>query len=321
MELDTERERRWKAEQAASRLVEHVRKLQSRVTEQDTKHELVVVRGSQLERELEGERDTNQTLLHQVQQLQDQASNSEQERAGLLQCRDKQVKLLRELEQNYQRLESEKIRACAELQSRVRDGEAKTAGHERELEILRRSLKHGTAQVQQLQELLAKREQEHQREKEMWKPLDSRSVQDSIASRLQQERDKMEAESAQLKLRISDQEKAYRALEEEFRTGLRIEASRYGELERVYRELSNEVDATRQTAVAAVQKEQRAVAMVEELTAIVREQKGKVRELSSSKQEAVQELRTRLLGLEKEVADRNSVEARMLSLQEVCPVN
>lgn len=317
MELDSERERRWKAEQAASRLVEHVRKLQSRVTEQETKHELAVVRVAQLERDLEGERGTNQTLQNQVQQLQEEAGNAQQERAESRQREEKQGELLQELERNYRHLESEKVKECALLQSRVRDAEARAAGHERELEVLRRSLQHGNDQVRQLQELLAKREQEHQLDKERCQPLDGKKVQDLIASRVQEERDKTEASAAQFKIKISEHEKAYRALEDEFRAGLRIEASRYGELERAYREVCSEVEATRQTAVAAVQKERRAVAMVEELTAMVRELQGKARQLTSSKQEAVGELKERLATLEKEVVDRNKLEAKMLSLQEV----
>ena len=69
-ELDTERERRWKAEQAAGKLVEHVRTLQSQRTDAQRQHELAVVRVAQLEREVEGEREGSQTLQAQVQELQ-----------------------------------------------------------------------------------------------------------------------------------------------------------------------------------------------------------------------------------------------------------
>ena len=69
-ELDIERECRWKAEQAAGKLVEHVRTLQSQRTEAERRHELAVVRVAQLEREVEGEREGAQTLQSQVQELQ-----------------------------------------------------------------------------------------------------------------------------------------------------------------------------------------------------------------------------------------------------------
>ena len=69
-ELDVEREQRWKAEQAAGRLVEHVRTLQSQLTEAQRRHELAVVRAAQLEREVGEERGGVQGLQGQVQELQ-----------------------------------------------------------------------------------------------------------------------------------------------------------------------------------------------------------------------------------------------------------
>ena len=56
------------------------------------------------------------------------------------------------------------------------------------------------------------------------------------------------------------------------------------QLQQSYDEVCSEVDASRQTAVAAVQREQQATAMVTELTAMVKEQKGRITELSRSKQ-------------------------------------
>ena len=69
-ELDVEREQRWKAEQATGRLVEHVRGLQSQLTEAQRRHELAVVRAAQLEREVGEEQGGVQGLQSQVQELQ-----------------------------------------------------------------------------------------------------------------------------------------------------------------------------------------------------------------------------------------------------------
>lgn len=297
--------------------MEHVRTLQSRLGESDRRHELVVVKVAQLERGLSEERETSRALQEHVQQLQDSSSNDQREKAELQRRDEQQVKLLRELEANYQHLESDKIKERTMLQSRVRDSDAKTAGHERELGMLRKTLKQNKSEIQHLQELLVKREGEYQKERERCRPLDAKEVQAMIAARVQEERNRMQASSDELKLKLSEQKEAYRALEEEFRMGLRIEASRYKELERSYQEVCGEVDATRLTAVAAVQKEEKAVSIVEELTVMVRQQKGKIKELSNSKQELVAELKERVLGLEAEVVDRNKIEAKMLSLQGV----
>ena len=316
-ELDGERERRWKAEQAAARLVEHVRTLQSRTEEEGRRRELGVVKTTQIEQELAGEKTTNQSLQKQILQLQDAASDDQRVKEELISRDKEQIKLLRQLEENYRQLETENLKERTLLQSHAKESESRVAGHEREIQMLKKNLRQSKGQIQQLQELLAKREEDHQKDMERCRPLDSREVQELIAKEVRGERDKMEGTLNQLRLKLSEQENVYHALEDEFRMGLRIETSRYSELEKSYQEVCGEVEATRQTAMAAVQKEKRAVAIMEELTAMVREQKAKIRELSTSKEEMVATLKERIATLEAEVAEKTRLEARVISLREV----
>ena len=97
----------------------------------------------------------------------------------------------------------------------------------------------------------------------------------------------MEGVIEQHKQRLEEQQKAYRSLEDEFRMALRIEAARFDELQAGFKAVSGDVESSRQTAVAAVQKEQRAAGVVAELTAIVKEQKGRLSELERAKRETV----------------------------------
>lgn len=297
--------------------MEHVRSLQSHVSEEKKRHELATVRGAQLERELETEKENNQVLHRQVQQSEGNVRDAQQEIASLQEHNRQQITTLQELGENYRHLETDKVKEHMLLQSRIHESENKAAGHGREVEVLRKSLKQNKAQIQQLQELLAKREVDHQKEMERHRPLDGKEIQNLISSQVQEERSRAEVSVNQLQLKLAEMQKAYCALEDEFRMGLQIEAGRYVELERSYKEVCGEVEATRQTAVTAVQKEKRAVGMVEDLTSMVKEQKAKIIELSRSKQEMVAELKERLSKLEAELEDKNTVEARMLSLQEV----
>lgn len=297
--------------------MEHVRSLQSHVSEEKKRHELATVRGAQLERELETEKENNQVLHRQVQQLEGNVRDAQQEIASLQEHNRQQIKTLQELGENYRRLETDKVKEHMLLQSRIHESENKAAGHGREAEVLRKSLKQNKAQIQQLQELLAKREADHQKEMERHRPLDGKEIHNLILSQVQEERSRAEVSVNQLQLKLAETQKAYCALEDEFRMGLQIEAGRYVELERSYKEVCGEVEATRQTAVTAVQKEKRAVGMVEDLTSMVKEQKAKISELSRSKQEMVAELKERLSKLEAELEGKNTIEARMLSLQEV----
>ena len=101
----------------------------------------------------------------------------------------------------------------------------------------------------------------------------------------------MEVMLEQQKKLLLDKEKAYQNLEEEFRQALRIEASRYHELQLSHQEVVGEVQSSRETAVAAVKKEQRATSLVAELTAMIKEQKTRINELSQNKQEAAANLK------------------------------
>ena len=51
------------------------------------------------------------------------------------------------------------------------------------------------------------------------------------------------------------------------------------------------MESSRETAVAAVKKEQKATALVAELTAMIKEQKTRISELNRSKQETVASLK------------------------------
>ena len=95
----------------------------------------------------------------------------------------------------------------------------------------------------------------------------------------------------QQKQLVVGKEKAYHDLEEEFRMALKIEASRYHELQTSHQQVVGEVQSSRETAMAAVKKEQRATSLVSELTAMIKEQKSRLNELRQSKEETVATLK------------------------------
>ena len=69
--------------------------------------------------------------------------------------------------------------------------------------------------------------------------------------------------------------------------------SPFTQLRECYDRVQGQVEGYRTTTEAALRKEQRATHMVAELTAIVREQKGRLEELTRGKQESVYELKVR----------------------------
>ena len=296
----------------------HMRNLQGRLTETDKKHEVAILQASNLKKALENETMSAQTLRQQVEQLQNDVKEGQRAKELLTDREIQQQKLLRDSEENYRTIEWRRIEEATDLRSSVRETEALAAGHVRELELLRKNLKQSESQVQHLRELFVKKDEEWQKRREGTKPLNSKDIQEMVAGQLREERIKMVANHEQIEIRLSEQQQAYRKLEDEFRMALEVEASRYNELEKNYRELCGEFEATRQTAVAAVQKEHRAAVVVGELTTIVTDLKVRLKELCKSKQKMGSQLRARVSELETLVTGRNKMEVKLLSVQEVC---
>lgn len=175
-DLDKERERRWKAEQAAERLVNHVRALQTKLTDMQAKHELCVVRNSHTDQELKEKNKTVNTLQSQLDQLGNELEASKDDIKKMRTREEEQMTVLRTLEENCRRFETEKIQERSEFMTSLGDAKAKAIGHQKEVELLSKSVRHLKVQLQQTNELLANREREHQREMDRCKPVESKQV-------------------------------------------------------------------------------------------------------------------------------------------------
>lgn len=175
-DLDRERERRWKAEQAAGRLVEHVRKLQSRLSESQCQREQCVVREAQLQKEVREKTENLGTLQKQLEDVQTTAKSRQTEIQDLKTIESKHLEMLHKLEETCRVLESEQLRERVELCARLHESERSSAGHEREVETMKKSMKELKRQIHDLQELLANREKEHMRELEKYRPLPGNEV-------------------------------------------------------------------------------------------------------------------------------------------------
>ena len=154
-DLDKEKERRWKAEEAAGRLVEHVRNLQSQLSDSQRQNDAIQKRCEELERNAK-ERHTEVEALKSAE--------------------SKHLEMLHKLEESGRLLEYERQLERSELCSRLHKSETDAAVHQREGEAVRKEAKELKKQVHQLQDLLAKREKDHVKELERLKPLPDHRV-------------------------------------------------------------------------------------------------------------------------------------------------
>ncbi|XP_025076012.1 leucine-rich repeat and coiled-coil domain-containing protein 1-like isoform X2 [Pomacea canaliculata] len=258
-ELETERERRWKAEHAARRLADHIKDVQAKQNEENELKITAVAATGRLKEVLVNERDAKVRLQDQVTALQTQVAELQEQLSRARQAEDANRAAVRSLEETLAGQERQRLQQQAHEAKKIQESELRAAALARELEITRGNSKAQKGQIQQLQELLATREQQH----------------------------KIETLSHQ-----------YSQLEDEFRLALQIEAGKFREIQTAFERVSAENAENKQLLVAAQKKDENTSVMLSELTALVKEQKGRITELSRAKQEQASQYRERVETLE-----------------------
>ncbi|XP_077666198.1 leucine-rich repeat and coiled-coil domain-containing protein 1 isoform X2 [Eretmochelys imbricata] len=274
-ELDQEKEKRWKAEQAEKKLGEYVKELQKQSKEEKDIQSMAVYATDRLKELILRERNTKTGLQADIQQLKDETERLTNE---LNQARNKeedQRKALQTLEETLSKMETQRVQEQATGMKRIQEAELKASATEREVQLLRVSLRQQKEKVQQLHELLLLKEQEHRRELETRVALNGSEFQDALSKEIAKEQQRHEERVREFQEKISMLNQQYMELENEFRIALTIEAKRFKE-----------------------QKEKQSAALIQELTSMVKEQKVRITEVVKSKQETTANLKSRIRALE-----------------------
>ncbi|XP_026561663.1 leucine-rich repeat and coiled-coil domain-containing protein 1-like [Pseudonaja textilis] len=160
-ELDQEREKRWKAEQAEKKLSESIKQLQNQAKEEKDIQSLAVYTTDRLRELILKERNAKTRLQADIRQLKDEAEKLGKELERSKQKEEDQQKALRALEEALSKLESQKAQQQASEMKRIQTAELKASAAEREVQLLRICLQQQKEKVEQVHELLTLREQEH----------------------------------------------------------------------------------------------------------------------------------------------------------------
>lgn len=300
-ERDQERERRWKAEQAVRKLTDELKCLQTKVSEEQDLQSLAMHTTDRLKEMLLKERSGRSELQTRVeelerrcqtliQQLEQTRSTEEQHKAGL-----------RRLEESISQADTLRALQRAEEVKRNQELENKAAALKRELDIQRASVRQHRDKLQQLHELLAAREQEHRKQLEMRLQPGGADFREAVAKEVASVEQRHALKEAELQEKIADGKRQYAALEDEFRLALTIEATRFSEVKEACNQVTAELMELRATLAQSQQREKKSGSLVQELTAMVKEQKNRITELIKAKRDAVTDLKSRVHSLEAEV--------------------
>ncbi|EDO35300.1 predicted protein, partial [Nematostella vectensis] len=160
-ELEAERERRWKAEQAGRKLVDHIKTLQTKGLQEKNLQEAALAASARLKEALVKEREIKAELKGTVSDLQNKNTTLTDEVERLRESNEAQRTTLRDMEDSAGRMETERIKQHAHEASGGHEYQMAAAAANREVELLKHAVKQHKGQLQQLQELLASREQQH----------------------------------------------------------------------------------------------------------------------------------------------------------------
>ncbi|XP_070830359.1 leucine-rich repeat and coiled-coil domain-containing protein 1 [Chaetodon trifascialis] len=309
-ERDQERERRWKAEQAVRKLTEDLKCLQTKVSEEKDLQSMALHTTDRLKDLLLKERSGRSELQTRVEELEGRCQSLTQQLEQARSSEEQHKTALHRLEESISHGEALRARQQAEEMKRQQELENKAAALKRELDIQRASVHQHKDKVQQLHELLASREQEHRKQLDLRLQPDGVDFREAVAKEVASVEQRHTHREEELQEKLAEGRKQYAALEDEFRMALTIEAARFSEVKEACDQMTAELLELKATLVQSQQREKKSGSLVQELTAMVKEQKNRISELMKAKRDAVTDLKSRLHSMEAEVE-----QDRRLSLQ------
>ncbi|XP_005042320.2 PREDICTED: leucine-rich repeat and coiled-coil domain-containing protein 1 [Ficedula albicollis] len=297
-ELDQEKERRWKAEQAEKKLLEHVSELQKHAKEEKTIQSMAVYNTDRLKELILEERAAKARLQADIQQLKGETERLTNE---LKQAKNKEAeyqKTLQALEETLSKMEMQRLQQRAAEMKQVQEAELKSSANAREVQLLRISVRQQKEKVKHLHELLVLREQEQRKELGSRVALNGPEFQDALSKEVakEEQRHAHHVRELQEKINISDQK--YKELEQEFHLALTIEAKRFKEVKQGFEKASADLVEHKQALFELELREKEMASLIQDLTNLVEEQKAKIAELTKSNEEATANLKCRTGELE-----------------------
>ncbi|XP_048866607.1 leucine-rich repeat and coiled-coil domain-containing protein 1 [Brienomyrus brachyistius] len=304
---ERDQERRWKAEQAVRKLTEQLSSLERKASQERDIQSMALHTSDRLKEVLLKERAARVELQQQVEELREELAQAHGRE-------DRQQGALRSLQDTAARDEALRAQQRADEARRTQELENTVSALKRELEILRASARQHKDKLQQLHELLTSREQEHRKELEARLLPGSPEFQEAVSRAVAPVERGHAQQLADLREKVNAAQARYAELEDEFRAGLTIEASRFSEVKTALELEAAELAECRAKLSRSQQRERESGALVQELTSMVKEQKARIGELVRSKREVVTELKARLRSLEATAEEdkRQAVQVELL---------
>ncbi|XP_077023230.1 leucine-rich repeat and coiled-coil domain-containing protein 1 isoform X3 [Tamandua tetradactyla] len=318
-QLDQEREKRWKAEQAEKKLIDYIDELHSHAKDAKGIHSLALLTTDRLKEIIFKERNSKMQLEFMVHKLQNEIKKLTVE---LIKARDQQedhLRALRTMEKALEKMERQKTKQQAAQMRVIQEAELKASAADKEINLLRTSLHQEKEKVRQLHELFALKEEGHRKELETRDFFNDAEFQNALAKGVAKEKRKHEQDIKEYQEKIDILNQQYMNLEDEFRIALTVEARRFKDVKDGFENVAAELAKSKHALVWAQRKENESSTLIKDLTCMVKEQKIKLAEVSKLKQETTANLQNQISTLEILIEDdkEKSIQIELLKHEKV----
>ncbi|MEE6463657.1 hypothetical protein FKM82_005996 [Ascaphus truei] len=228
-ELDQERERRWKAEQVVLKLTENIKELQSQAKEEKDINSMAVYTTDRIKELFLKEKNAKAKLQALINYLKDENEKLTNELKQSTSKEEEYMKAISNKEEALSKLETQHIQQQALEMKQIQEAERKASVFQREVDLLRVSLRQQKDKVQQLQELLVSREQAYRKELDSKVAIHGPEFQEAVAKEIAKEEHQHSRQMNEFQEKMNVLTQQYMDLEDEFRAALIIEAGRFKE--------------------------------------------------------------------------------------------
>lgn len=300
-ELESERERRWKAEEASKRLVGFIRELQAKENSYVRKQELAVAHGARLDKVVSEQASRLRDSEQRVQGLSLEMRELKDASADWVEREVRYQDALKKIQIVYKKLKLELDNKDGEFAHEFSLLQKALEHTQQDLAIANITNERTKEQLTQLQSLFVSQEQQNHVTTSKMVLRDG----EEVRLMLQREQEKytcqIRALTDKYEYRVSEGDKSYKALENEFRMALRIEADRYTELDMKHGKVSEEFSKIESMFNTLSQREHKATQLVSELTKMVKEQKHKIDTMTQSNEGMLCEFQSKICSLQEEL--------------------
>ena len=302
-ELESERERRWKSEEASRRLVGFIRELQSKEGAVIRKQEIAVAHGGRLDAVIAEQAGKLRDCEEHIHGLSEELASL---RIASGEWGGKEVRYqdaLKKIQIVYKQLRSELENKDTQFYQEFSLHQSQLESTQQELSIAKISNERMKDQLQQLQALFVSQEQHNQSAVARMIPRDGEELKQLVGREKERYSVQVQAMSEKYQSKIAEADRQYRALEDEFRMALRIEADRYTDIEASHSQMSDELTHLHTQYEIVSQREQKATQLVSDLTRVVKEQKQKLQSLTHSNDSMLCDSQARICSLQEELEE------------------